>query len=575
MAMSLLREPMVDLARDSGTSRVTRVAWLASSVLLVCAGYYAGGIIGIWLRFPPSGIGTIWPSTPILLAALLLAPARTWWVYVLATFPTHLHLVANFQPEAPLVVRLCQVGSNAFLAVLAALAVRGTAGPLPRFDTLRSMAVYILCAPIAATAIACALAVLLFVLTGWVTDFWLAFRQRVLANVFAMITIPPLIVLAATGELVGARKPRRPRYAELGVLTMALLAISVLVFGREAPASVHMPALLLAPLPLLLWSAVRLGPGGLCFSLLVLAGVSLANASAGRGPFVTRSPAENILSLQIFLIAISVPLVILAALVEERQRAEEEARRAEQEARREREELAHVLRVATLGELTAALAHEINQPLTAIRMNAQAARRVLDAAPAEPAVVHDALADIADDAERASQIIRRLRALFRKEHEKRVEVDINALIEDVIDLLRADIERRGIVVRVARHAALPAVLGDPVQLQQVLVNVVVNACEAIEATQVGPRAILIEAIQPDARHVAIAVRDSGIGVKESELERIFEHFVSTKPQGLGMGLAISRSIVEAHGGRIWATANADMGLTVHVELSVQPDQVIE
>src|SRR5262249_2657920 len=255
---------------------------------------------------------------------------------------------------------------------------------------------------------------------------------------------------------------------------------------------------LLAPLPLLLWSAVRLGPGGLCFSLLVLAGVSLANASAGRGPFVTRSPAENILSLQIFLIAISVPLVVLAALVGERQRRE-------QEARREREELAHVRRVATLGELTAALAHEINQPLTAIRMNAQAARRVLDAAPAEPAVVHDALADIADDAERASQIIRRLRALFRKEHEKRVEVDINALIEDVIDLLRADIERRGIVVRVARHAALPAVLGDPVQLQQVLVNVVVNACEAIEATQVGPRAILIEAIQPDARHVAIAV----------------------------------------------------------------------
>jgi two-component system sensor kinase FixL len=267
--------------------------------------------------------------------------------------------------------------------------------------------------------------------------------------------------------------------------------------------------------------------------------------------------------------------MILAALVEERRRAEEEARRAEGEARRERGELAHVLRVATLGEMTAALAHEINQPLAAIRTNAQAARRLLGAAPAQPAEVQEALADIAEDAERASQIIRRLRALFRKEHEKRVAVDINALIHDVVDLLRADTERKGIVVRFARGEPPPSVLGDPVQLQQVVLNVVVNACEAIEAREIGPRVIVIETTQPDRGRLAIAVRDSGIGVKESELERIFEHFVSTKPQGLGMGLAISRSIVAAHGGRIWATANTDVGLTVHVELPVRADQIIK
>ncbi len=134
------------------------------------------------------------------------------------------------------------------------------------------------------------------------------------------------------------------------------------MFGSEAPASGNIPALLLVPLPFLLWAAVRLGPGGLCFCLLVVAGVSLSNAFAGRGPFVTASPAENTLSLQIFLLAISAPLMILAAIVQERQRVEDDARR-------EREELAHVLRIATLGELTASIAHEINQPLTAIMTN--------------------------------------------------------------------------------------------------------------------------------------------------------------------------------------------------------------
>ncbi len=530
-------------------------------MLLVSAGYYVGGIIGIALRFPPSGIATIWPPTAILVSALLLTPPRTWWVYLLAAVPTHIHLVANFQPDVPPVVMFAQVGINDLHAVLAALAVRSAVGAPPRFDSLRSMVLYILYAAIAATVVACALAASVFVLTGWAADFWLAFRQRVLANVFAIIAIPPLIIITATGELDAGRYRRWPLYAELGLLTMALLAVGSLVFGGEAPASGNVPALLLTPMPLLLWAAVRLGPGGLCFCLLVVAGLSLSKAFAGRGPFVTASPAENTFSLQVFLLAISAPLMILAAIVQEQ-------RRAEDEARREREELAHVLRIATLGELTASLAHEINQPLTAIVANAQAARRMLGSAPMEPAPVQEALTDIAEDADRASQVIQRLRALFRKEHENRVAVDANALIDDMIALLRGDIEQRRIAVRFARGEALPAILGDAVQLQQVVLNLVVNACEAIDATEVGPRTILIETTGVDG-NLAIAVRDTGIGVKESELERIFEHFVSSKPRGLGMGLAISRSIIQAHGGRIWATANADMGLTMHVDLPVR------
>jgi integral membrane sensor domain MASE1 len=300
------------------------------SLLLVSAGYYAGAIVGILLGFPPSGIAAIWPATAILLAALLLTPPHYWWLYLLAVVPAHLHVVANFQrPEVPFAVMLVQVASNAVHAVIAALAIRFVIGAPPRFDTLRNMAAFIFLAAIAATAVACAVAASLFLLTGWATDFWLAWRQRVLANVFAIITIPPVIVLTFAGQLVGAQHKPRQSYAELVLLTMGLLAVCIPLFGWESSGPGNVPALLLAPLPFLLWAAVRLGTGGLSLCLLIVAGVVLATAFVGRGPFVIQSPAENVLSLQIFLILISIPLMLLAALVEERRRAEESLKRTE------------------------------------------------------------------------------------------------------------------------------------------------------------------------------------------------------------------------------------------------------
>ncbi|HKQ66863.1 MAG TPA: ATP-binding protein [Methylomirabilota bacterium] len=252
----------------------------------------------------------------------------------------------------------------------------------------------------------------------------------------------------------------------------------------------------------------------------------------------------------------------IAALLVNRARR----RRAEEDARRQREELAHVLRVTTLGELTAALAHEINQPLTAIVTNANAALRLLRAEPAEMSSVAEALADIAGDGERAGRVIQRLRALLRREPTQRIPVDVNSLVEESVALMHADLARAGILVRLALGSSLPRVDGDGVQIQQVILNLVVNACEAIASAKNGPGSITIATGEPQRGRLTIDVRDSGVGVAEPELERIFEHFVSSKPHGLGMGLAISRSIVHAHDGRIWATRNADRGLTLHVEL---------
>jgi two-component system sensor kinase FixL len=259
-------------------------------------------------------------------------------------------------------------------------------------------------------------------------------------------------------------------------------------------------------------------------------------------------------------VELSVPLMVLAALVEERRRTEEETRR-------QRDELAHALRVTTLGQLTASIAHELGQPLSAILTNAQAGRRLLNNVPSPSAWIGDILTDIAEDANRAAQVIRRLRTLFRKERAERVGLDVNALIDNVVGLLHADLRQKRIVIRFSRNETLPPVVGDPVQLQQVVLNLLMNAGEAVAATEDGPRVITIAIDQPQAGRLLLSVRDSGIGVKEpAELERIFEDFVSSKPDGLGMGLTISRSIVEAHGGRIWAAGNADRGLTLYVEL---------
>jgi C4-dicarboxylate-specific signal transduction histidine kinase/ABC-type uncharacterized transport system substrate-binding protein len=244
--------------------------------------------------------------------------------------------------------------------------------------------------------------------------------------------------------------------------------------------------------------------------------------------------------------------------------SDERRRQAEKEAQRQREELAHALRVTTLSELTASLAHELNQPLTAVAMNAQAGRRLLP--PGADPELDEILADIGRDASRAGEVIQRLRALLRKGEPERKPLDINELVTGVAALVRHDVEHALVSLRLTYDDRLPPVWGDAVQLQQVILNLLLNACDALARVPTGSRAIDVTTQRDGPARVVVRVRDSGVGVPESALASIFEPFVTTKAQGLGMGLAISRSIIEAHGGRIWATRNEDHGLTLHVEL---------
>jgi signal transduction histidine kinase len=243
-----------------------------------------------------------------------------------------------------------------------------------------------------------------------------------------------------------------------------------------------------------------------------------------------------------------------------------ERKRAELEAQRSREELAHFTRVTTMGELTASLAHELNQPLTGILANAQAARRYLDATPPDLGEVREILSDIVDDDKRAAEVIQRLRDLLRKGESQQVPLDLNALVRDVARLVSSDAVIRNVTVTLTLDPDLPLVSGDRVQLQQVVLNLLINGMEAMGESAVGEQPLVVRTERTDAPGAQVLVRDAGPGLRAGTQELVFEPFYTTKPAGMGMGLAIARSIIEAHGGTIWAANNPVRGATFHFAL---------
>jgi C4-dicarboxylate-specific signal transduction histidine kinase len=238
--------------------------------------------------------------------------------------------------------------------------------------------------------------------------------------------------------------------------------------------------------------------------------------------------------------------------IAERQRAEEALQKAQGE-------LAHVTRVMTLGELTSSIAHEVNQPLAAVVTNGQAALRWLALEIPRLDEVRAAVERVVRDGNRASEVIQRIRALAKKNPTLMVSVDINDVIREAILLVQREVSSRGALLRTELASALPAVLGDRIQLQQVVVNLVINGVDAMASITDRPREIVIQSQPHETREVLVAVRDSGIGLDAESADRLFNAFFTTKPSGMGMGLSISRSIITAHGGKLWASPNADHG----------------
>jgi PAS domain S-box-containing protein len=243
----------------------------------------------------------------------------------------------------------------------------------------------------------------------------------------------------------------------------------------------------------------------------------------------------------------------------DRKRAEAEARDSERRYREMQMEVAHANRVATMGQLTASIAHEVNQPIAATVTNAQAALLWLDARPPDLEEIRQALDRIVKNANRAGDVIGRIRELIKKAPPRKDRVDINEAIREVIELTRGEAVKNGASVQTSLGESLPLIEGDRVQLQQVVLNLIVNAVQAMCAVVDRPRELFITTAQAEPNGVLVAVKDSGPGLTPASLENLFAPFYTTKPGGLGLGLSICRSIIEAHGGRLWASPNEPRG----------------
>jgi signal transduction histidine kinase len=288
-------------------------------------------------------------------------------------------------------------------------------------------------------------------------------------------------------------------------------------------------------------------------------GLMAANASDGGGAF----SAENHLHLVLGGLVIVQAVFLIMLIVEHRRH-----RRAQANSQRQYAEITHAARLALAGEISASIAHEVTQPLSAILSNVETAETLLRKPAPDLATILEILEDVRKDDLRAHGIVRKLRMLLRKRELQFEHVDVNALASSVLTLVLPDAVRRNVVIHTTLDPALPKVPADPVHLQQVLLNLIINAMDAMDDTPVATRWLEVRTERADAEHVQIAVADNGRGLGAGRIDKLFESFFTTKADGMGLGLSLARSIVTMHGGTIWAENSKVGGATFLFTLPV-------
>ena len=533
--------PKSSAAVDAAAPARVSAARAAVATLLLCAAYYAGGLIGISLRFQPGQISGIWLPHGILVAALLAAPVRRWWLYAAALLPTHVHLVSTFQAPIPVVVILIQFAGNITAAGVAAALLRRMLGQPPRLDTLSRMGAFMAVAAVLLPCVVSAVVVRLFVATGWVADFWIGWQRRTLTGMCGAVIIAAPMLQLATGGLAAIRRVSARQVAEFASLTVALVALLAVSSGASTHA--HRQWLLFTPLPLLLWSAVRFGPGGLGVHLLAVALVTMLTTKAGRGPFATGSTPEMVVGLQLFFLSISIPLMLLAALV--RQYAQTAADLRVAEALRDIDR--------RKDEFLAMLAHELRNPLAPIALAAEMIRM---REPTDETIV-SAEGIIS---RQTGQLTRLVDDLLDVSRIRLGKINLNLAVVDVRQIIARAVEATQPLLTARNHALsievpdrpLP-IRGDAARLTQIIANLLNNAAKYTQdggSITLGARVV--------APHVVVSVADSGVGIPAPMLERVFDLFTqldSTRDRsqdGLGIGLALVKRLVEMHDGDIEA-----------------------
>lgn len=313
----------VETTRDDKSLRRT-----AGVALLVCAGYYITAKIGFAFTLEPGSVSALWMPNSILLAALLLTPARSWWIILLAALPAH--FAAELQSGVPTTMVFSWFVSNSVQALIGAVCIYKLVDAPLRFDSFRHLTIFLIFGAFLAPFLSSFLDIAMVRLNGWGTGaYWDIWRIRFLSNVLATLTLVPVIVTWASGGIAAALSAPLRRYVEAGLLAVCLFVVGIVVFSSHQGIADMTPSLLYWPLPFLLWATVRFGPQGASTCLLLVMFLAISGATHGHGPFVANSSAENALSIQGFLIVVSIPLMSLAAVIAERKQTEEALRQSE------------------------------------------------------------------------------------------------------------------------------------------------------------------------------------------------------------------------------------------------------
>jgi PAS domain S-box-containing protein len=628
--------------------------------------YYWATRIAWALCFPNSKVCLIFPPHAVLVSALLLVPSRHWWAYILVAMGGH--FVAAQHAHWSLLDSLHPEAFNAVQNLLVAAGLRIFIKSPLKLITLRDAIVFVLIA-VVIVPIGTAFWGAAFNSNHFGTNYWGEWRNLSVSNSVTAVVFVPAILLGAHRLSAGRFRVAPARLIEALFLGAGLLMIGVFAFGNPAAGPDTSPALLYAPIPLLIWAALRFGFGGASASMLVITSLAIWETMHGRGPFLMQSPAENALALQLFLLVTAIPLLFLAVLLEEEKRSQSAlresevrfrnvadtapvliwmlgpdkegvffnkgwleftGRRVDQEMGRgwlkgvhpedlphcldicgtafskqdpftveyrllskdgeyrwmldtgtprfeadgtflgyigscidigERKqaeldhqlqsmELARVGRLALMGELAASLAHEVNNPLGAMVTNASAGQRLLSHGQLKTEELRELLADIVADGHRAGEVIQGIRNMVRKGEASHALVDMQDVIRDLLRIVRADAIARNVSLVAQVEANAGIVLAHRVQLLQVLLNLTMNSFEALAAMRADARRVIIRAEAVEEGRICVSVRDTGPGIPAGIVDQLFEAFFSTKQEGTGMGLAIARSIIEAHGGTL-------------------------
>jgi PAS domain S-box-containing protein len=659
------------LARDEKPSWPRMFAGLG----LFAIAYYLAYRFG--MSFSQAVPSPFWFPDAVLLCTFLLAPPRYWWLFILTTVPVRFWLVPA---DRPLWFLLAAFANDVLKGILSATILRRALRNPTRFDRLRDFGVFVGVAVIGVPILSALAGAAAWGASG--REFWPSWQAWFLGDAIASLLITPTLLYWFF--LRERRKSRgHSHLMEAGLLVASLAALGVIVFSGRLANPYDSFALLYAPVPFLLWAALRFGLKGTTAALTLSALLAAAAAAQARGPFASLVPDQRTLWIQLYLLVVALPVLFLAVLVRERDESVAKLQEREERYRevvnsqtelicrflpdttltfaneaycryfgRRREDLIghsfldlipesarqatleHVVslvqnprvvanehevvrpdgsigwqqwlnhavrgrdgrviefqgigrditdrkhaeevdrrlnqagRLALVGELTASIAHEINQPLGAILSNSDALEMLLESGQGHPDEIRAILADIRREGMRASDVIRNVRSLVRPREMQMRRLDLRELADDVLRLADVEGRRRGVLLEADVAPELPTVRGDRVWLQQLLLNLMVNGMDAMSELPLRKRCLALRASRNGGAWVEVAVADAGHGIPAELLPRLFNSFFTTREHGMGLGLSISRSIVEAHGGRIWAENNPGGGATFRFTLPI-------